>query len=432
MLIALCSFGTQARELRAASHVDSQMDSLISDHRIVYINGKPETISQQHVDSLRQIIDMFYYDQFRGFSDPAAPYFMFMARDASLSMGIGGCVRMRGWYGWGGEIPANGFVTYLIPIHPDPAKVRHFATTPAGSSLFFRVIGRNKRLGNYQVYIEANFNGYKGLGFNLKKAHATLNDWTIGYAASTFSDPAAEAPTVDAAGPNNELSTTDVLLRYMHTFKDRWSIAASVETPSTQISTDSETEVVSNWMPDFALFGQYAWGKSEHIRLAGILRTLSYRQIPEARTINKIGWGAQLSAVAHPLRPLTLYANINGGSGYESLMGDLQVEPNDLLPDPSNPTELYAPYAMGWHLGLQYNFRPNLFASVCYSQCRFFTHAGTAGSAYKRGDYLTANIFWNITPRIQAAAEFNTGTRTNRNGESHRAFRCGLLAQFSF
>jgi len=295
------------------------------------------------------------------------------------------------------------------------------------------VIGRNKKLGNYQLYIEANFNGYNGLGFNLKKAYATLNDWTVGYAASTFSDPAAVTPTIDAAGPNNKISTTAVLVRWMHTIRRRYVLAASLETPSTQIyEQPGLTQKVNNWIPDLAVFGQYAWGRSEHIRLSGIVRSLSYRDLRQQQNRNLVGWGVQLSAMVHPDRRITVYGNVNGGAGYESLMGDLQTAPYDLVPDPSDPSRLYAPYAMGWHLGLQYNLRHDLFATVSCSECRYFPRRGTPASEYKYGQYTTVNIFWNITPRIQTAAEFNTGMRRNRDGAHRRAFRLGLLAQFSF
>ena len=56
------------------------------------------------------------------------------------------------------------------------------------------------------------------MDFSLKKAYATLNDWTIGYASTTFSDPQALPPSVDAQGPNNKMDATAVLVRYMHTF----------------------------------------------------------------------------------------------------------------------------------------------------------------------------------------------------------------------
>lgn len=424
--------GTADDKLRANSLVDMQHDSLAQNHKIIYIDGKPMTITQQHEDSIRHLIDMFYFDQFRNFSDPAAPYFLFMSKDAQLAMGVGGCVRMRGWYDWGGAIPANGFAPYLIPMEPDPTNMRKFGTTPSGTSLFFRVIGRNKKLGDYQLYIEANFNGYGGKDFHLKKAYATLNDWTIGYASTTFSDPAALAPTVDASGPNNKLSATSVLVRYMHAIDRHWTVAGSLETPASAISVNDYTKKVSDWLPDVAAFMQYAWGRSEHVRMAGILRTLAYRDLKQQKNFNKLGWGLLLSAVGHPIPQMTLYGNVCGGQGFESLCADLQIGNYDLVADPHDPGRLYAPWAVGWNLGVQYNFLPNLFASVTFSESRYLPRKGTDGSEYKWGNFLAANVFWNITPRIQCGLEFDTGERKNIDGKHRRAQRVGAMAQFSF
>lgn len=423
---------SQRGKPRAKSLVDIQEDSLRANHKIIYIDGKPVSISEEHVDSLRRLIDMFYIDQFRNFSDPAAPYFLFMSKDAQLAMGVGGCVRMRAWYDWGGAVPANGFAPYLIPMVLDPTNMRKFGTTPSGSTLFFRVIGRNKKLGEYQLYIEANFNGYGGKDFHLKKAYATLNDWTVGYAPTTFSDPAALPPTVDASGPNNKLSSTSVLVRYMHPFAKRWSVAASIETPVSSMTLNENTKKVSDWLPDLAAFIQYSWGRSEHVRLAGILRTLSYRDMIKSLNYNKLGWGLLLSAVGHPLPQLTVYGNFCGGQGFESLCGDLQIGNYDLVPVPDKDGAMYAPFAIGWNLGFQYNFLPNLFASVTFSESRYLPKKGTAGEEYKWGNFLAANVFWNITPRIQCGLEFDTGERKNINGLHRRAQRVGAMAQFSF
>lgn len=418
--------------LRTNSLVDRQEDSLRSNHKIIYIDGQPIKITEQHVDSLRKLIDMFYFDQFRNFSDPAAPYFLFMSKDAQLAMGVGGCVRMRAWYDWGGAIPANGFAPYLIPMEPDPTNMRKFSATPSGSTLFFRVIGRNKKMGEYQLYIEANFNGYGGKDFHLKKAYATLNDWTIGYAPTTFSDPAALPPTVDASGPNNKLSSTSVLVRYLHPINKHWTVAASLETPSSAMTLSDSTKKVSDWLPDAAAFIQYAWGRSEHVRLAGILRTLAYRDMIQKKNFNKMGWGLLLSAVGHPFDALTIYGNVCGGQGFESLCGDLQIGNLDLVPVPGEMGKMYAPFAVGWNLGIQYNFLPNLFASVTFSESRYLPKKGTDGSEYKWGSFLAANVFWNITPRIQCGVEFDTGERKNIDGRHRRAQRVGAMAQFSF
>lgn len=418
--------------LRANSLVDRQQDSLRANHRIIYIDGQPIQISEQHLDSLKKLIDMFYFDQFRNFSDPAAPYFLFMSKDAQLAMGVGGCVRMRAWYDWDGAIPANGFAPYLIPMNPDPTNMKKFGTTPSGTSLFFRVIGRNKKLGEYQLYIEANFNGYGGKDFHLKKAYATLNDWTIGYAPTTFSDPAALPPTVDASGPNNKLSSTSVLVRYLHPLSKHWSLAVSLETPASAMTLTDSTKKVSDWLPDAAAFVQYAWGRSEHVRLAGIVRTLSYRNLIQKKNINKVGWGLLLSAVGHPIPQLTLYGNVCGGQGFESLCGDLQIGNYDLVPVLGGQGEMYAPWAIGWNVGVQYNFLHNLFASVTLSQSRYLPRKGTDGTEYKWGGFMAANVFWNITPRIQCGLEYDLGQRRNINGDHRMAQRVGAMAQFSF
>lgn len=418
---------------QSKSLVDQQVDALVDSHKIVNIDRKNQSETQAYVDSIKQQISAFYYDQFRHFSDPAAPYFLFMSKDAQLAMGIGGCVRMRGYYDWGGAIPAAGFAPYLIPMRPDPTNMRQFGTTPAGSTLFFRVLGRNKALGEYQLYIEANFNGYQGRDFHLKKAYATINDFTIGYANSTFSDPAAVAPTVDAQGPNNKISPTSVLVRYMPTFKQKWTVAVSVETPTYAIAVDNKsTAKVSTWMPDFAAFGQYQWAPGQHVRLAGIVRTLSYRDLLTSKNHNRVGWGLQLSSVAHPVSMLTTYATINYGHGTQSLGADLAIGNYDLVGTANEPGMLYSPAALGWSIGLQYNIRSNLFISTSVSECRYLPRLPVDSSEYKYGIFSDINIFWNLTPRMQVGAEFDLALRHNFDGEQRWARRVGLMAQFSF
>ena len=415
----------------AQSKEEVQRDSLMRSHRVIAIDRHTDLSNN---DSVRRVIEEYYADQFRHFQDPAAPYFLFLSRDSQLAMGIGGVVRMRGWYEWGGAIPANGFTPYLIPVgSTDPTKSRHLGTTPSGTALYFRVIGRNKKLGNYQVYIEANFNGYQSRDFLLKKAYATLNDWTIGYAASTFSDPAAVSPTVDASGPNNKMAATDVLVRWMHTWRGHWTAAASVETPSDRIDADgTQTKAVDQWLPDVAAFGQYGWGGGQHVRLAGVLRTLPYRNLITGKNINKIGWGLQLSSIARPTSSITTYITANTGRGYAGLGGDLLVGAYDLVADPAKPGELYAPLSFGYSAGVQYNFTPSVFMSGTFSQTRYLPEHQVDPSDYKYGLYMAVNAFWYLTPRIMAGVEFDLGKRQNFSGEHKWARRAGAVVQFSF
>ncbi len=427
LVSAICAFmhfGASAQHM-----VDLRQDSLERSHRIISLDNG----SRIYADSVKKMISEFYVDQFRHFQDPAAPYFMFMSRNSDLAMGIGGVVRMRGWYDWGG-VSTNGFVPYMIPIHRNPAHTRHFGTTPSGSALFFRVIGRSRTFGSFQFYIQGEFTGGNNQrDFELKKAYALVNDFTIGYASSSFSDPSAIPPTIDAAGPNNKFTVTNVLVRWMHTNSHGFGAAFSVEDPSNQIDVDQvNTESVDQWLPDFASFLQYEWDHSQHIRLAGIVRTLPYRDMLAARNRNIVGWGLQLSSIFRPTNAMTCYFIANTGKGYASLGGDMACGNYDLVGDPNKPGHLYAPQALGWCVGLQYNYKPNVFSVVSFSQSRYLPREKVDGSQYKYGLYGTATLFWDVTPRMQLGMEYNLGKRVDFDGQGRWAQRVGALAQFSF
>lgn len=419
---------------RAQSHVDAWNDSLTASHRLVYLDGKPAPAEiNSYVDSVRRVIGKFYYDQFHHFQDPEAPYFLFLSKDAALAMGIGGAVRMRAYYDWGGAVPASAFAPYLIPVTPDPAAKRAVSATPSGTCLFFRVIGQNKTLGEYQLYIEADFTGYQGRDFKLKKAYAMINDFTVGYAPSTFSDPAALPPMVDAAGPNNKIAPTTCLLRYMPVIRGRFVLAVSAEMPSTAADyTGTETARVRDWLPDLAAFAQYQWERGQHVRLSGIIRTLPYRDLTAGRNRNVAGWGVQLSSVAHPLPQLTTYLTANYGHGYASLGGDLLMGNYDLTAMPGSPGRMYAPRSWGWCAGVQYNIRPNLFFTVLGSQTRYCPRRPVAGDEYGTGYVAAANVFWMMTKRMTVAAEFDYGYRRNADGAGRSSRRANLMCQFAF
>lgn len=415
--------------------VDAQRDSVRQSHRVVSF-GRGELSASQvaYNDSVRRLIEMFYYDQFRHFSDPEAPYFLFLSRDATLAMGVGGAVRMRGYFDWGGAMPSAAFAPFTIPMTPDPTRRRHFDTTPSGTCLFFRVLGRNKALGHYQLYIEANFTGYQSRDLKLKKAYAIVNDFTIGLAPSTFSDPAAQPPVVDSQGPNNKISGSNVLVRWMRRVAPRWIAAVSAETPVSQNSTlTPQTRNVAGWVPDGAAFVQYEWGRSAHVRLAGTVRSLSYRSVDVGVNRYLAGWGILLSSVAHPLSPcLTTYASVNYGRGYAGLGGDLSHGAYDLIPDPHDSSRLYAPALLGWCVGAQWNFTPSLFVSGSVSASHFMPRAGAAADEYRRGLSADVNVFWNLTPRIQTGAEIDFGRRVDVGGAHRNAWRANLMVQFSF
>ena len=403
-------------------------DSLVADHHIMVIGGEDrETLKR---DSIRSMIENFYYDQFKNYQDPAAPYFLFMSHDANMAMGVGGVVRMRAYYDPGNSMPGAAFTPYNVPMGDTPLNRNHFGTTPSGTSLFLRVLGRNTKVGSYQLYIQAKFNGYD---FKLSKAYATLNDWTVGYATSTFSDGSAIAPTVDANGSTMSMDFSALLVRWMHTFKKSGiTVAASVETPQQAIQTDENVASRSNTFPNLAAMVQYEWASEQHVRLSAITRVLPYRDLVNGTNHSPMGFGLQLSAVGNPVAPLTLYAIGNIGRSYSNVGGDFLMGQYDLVENLDAPGRLRTVPSWSYFLGASYHFSHKLMASVTFGQARNMTSAPREADGYKYGLYGAANVFYYFTPRISVGAEANFGRRQNFDGNHAWARRIGAMCQFSF
>ena len=397
-------------------------DSLVADHHIMVIGGEDrETLKR---DSIRSMIENFYYDQFKNYQDPAAPYFLFMSHDANMAMGVGGVVRMRAYYDPGNSMPGAAFTPYNVPMGDTPLNRNHFGTTPSGTSLFLRVLGRDTKVGSYQLYIQAKFNGYEGRDFKLSKAYATLNDWTVGYATSTFSDGSAIAPTVDANGSTMSMDFSALLVRWMHTFKKSGiTVAASVETPQQTIQTDENVASRSNTFPNLAAMVQYEWASEQHVRLSAITRVLPYRDLVNGTNHSPMGFGLQLSAVGNPVAPLTLYAIGNIGRSYSNVGGDFLMGQYDLVENLDAPGRLRTVPSWSYFLGASYHFS---------HKARNMMSAPREADGYKYGLYGAANVFYYFTPRISVGAEANFGRRQIFDGNHAWARRIGAMCQFSF
>lgn len=404
------------------------------EHQIVkFGNGSS---SQSESDELLQ---RFYFDQFRHAHDPLAPYFMFMSKDSKLALGIGGVFNATAFYDWNGTDNASGFIPYSIPMTRNDAQRHRIGTTVGQSAIFLRLFGKSTRFGWYQLYIKGKFSG-GGPGtynFQLSKAYASIGDVTAGYAETTFSDPAAQPNTVDPQGPNGELGETTMLVRYMHTFKgNAWTVAASAEAPQQQVPSSSEAIAANAYMPDFGAFLQYQWADGlYHVRASGIVRGFEYRDLPTATNHRTLGWGAHLSTVANPLPATTLYGAVIYGSGISSLNNDLSNSANglDMLPETSDPGRMNTARSFSWYAALQYNYRPDLYSTVMFSETRLLPgQLSVDGDTYKYGLYGTANLFYNPTPRLTLGAEYNLGARKDFSGDRRWVNRIGMTCQYSF
>lgn len=229
------------------------------------------------------------------------------------------------------------------------------------------------------------------------------------------------------------MSATSVLVRWMHDLPKGFTVAASIETPDESIEVIADkTARSSQYIPDVAVFAQWGFNTSDHIRLAAICRSLTYRDLLTQKNRITPGWGVQLSSLWSPIPQLTLYGTVNGGAGYASLGGDWLMGNYDLVEDRNHPGRLYAPYVVGGYAGVQYNITPSIFISGTFGGTRYCPRFKLQPDAYKEGLYMAANVYWYLTPRISCGTEIDLGRRRNGDGATRWAHRLNAFAQFSF
>lgn len=430
LLFAGAVLAAGAAMAQISSPSDEQLQRLISSHHIIYFGD-----SQQVLDSVQKadLIESFYLDQYRHAQDPRAPYFMLMSRGGKMAMGIGGKIQALAFYDMHGMVDGNGFAPYNIPITTNPLAPNGMQMNMGNSAIFLTAFGNDRHFGNYIVYLEAKFTGNNNHYFTLKKAYATVGDWTLGLAKSTFTDPSSQPSTVETVGPNSEVDATRFLLRWMHQLPGKWTVAASIENATDNVAATQYSALSSTYMPNIAAFIQYGTQK-QHVRLSGILKNMRYRDLVAGNNQYVTGWGVNLTTCVRPLPALTVFAGANTGKGIGSLVNDLSQGSNDLIGYADRLGKMYAPTSFGYYGALQYNFRPNLFSTLIFSQERILPkhHSLYDGDQYKYGLYGTANVFYSITPRCVVGAEFTVGKRANMDHSSHVAYRAGLTAEFSF
>ena len=193
------------------------------------------------------------------FHDPNAPRFLLTDQKGKFALGIGGYVRATAEYDFGGIVDDVDFYPALIPQRGSGNFAKNqFQMDITTSTLFLKLVGRTKHLGDFVVYTAGNFRG-DGKTFELQNAYAQFLGFTIGYSYGSFMDLAALPPTIDFAGPNGSAFYRTTQLSYMCDKLKNWKFGVAMEMPSVDGTTNSNVSINTQRMPDFATSAQYNW-----------------------------------------------------------------------------------------------------------------------------------------------------------------------------
>ena len=378
------------------------------------------------------------------FREPDVPRFLLTDTKGRFALGIGGYVQAVAEYDFGGIVKNVDFLPSSIPAPGTTAVKNQFQMDISTSTLFLKMVGRTKKLGDFILYTAGNFRG-DNYGFQLLHAYIQFLGFKAGYSYGNFMDMAAVPSTIDFAGPCGVAFYRSVQFAYTYSKLKNWEFTGAIELPvvdgtyGSYSVLENASESAAQRMPDFTANVQYNWGPNSQIRAAAIVRSMTYdsfNSIGQISAKSEIGWGVQLSSVFMMGQKLQFFGQANYGKGISQYMNDLSCLDVDLVPDPDDPSKMQALPMMGWMAGLQYDFSSSVFASTTYSATRLYSANGWPvqnSDFYRYGQYFACNVFWNVTKDLQVGAEYLRGWRTGFLDNSTRhANRINAMVQYSF
>lgn len=390
------------------------------------------------------VIEIMQSTRLPHFREPNAPRFLLVDQEGKFALGIGGYVQAVAEYDFGGIVHNIDFFPALITPKGVGGARNQFQMDIATSSIFLKLVGKTKKLGNFIVYVNGNFRG-NNMAFQLQNAYVQFLGILAGYNYGNFMDLAACPTTIDFAGPSGVIFYRTTQFSYTYNLKNKFRFTVAAEMPSVDAqynTTEDEintSESAAQRMPDFVSHVQYNWGPNSQIRAAGMIRSMTYNSINKAGDVHarsEIGWGAQLSSTFTFAKKFQFFGQVNYGKGIGQVFNDISTLNVDIVPDPENPQKMQTLPMFGWYAGLQYNICPSVFMSSTYSQSRIYPEKGWPSENsdfFRYGQYFVINAFWNITPNLQTGIEYLRGWRTpfEKNAKAH-ANRMNVMMQYSF
>lgn len=412
---------------------------------VLKVNAQRQVVEQTDTSSMKLIhtrtkghhlIDYLHATTSKHFQDPIAPRFLLYDQQRKIAFGIGGYVRVATSYDFkGSPVNTSNFIPANIPVPMDPLTKNALRMDASKSTLFFKLVGDNDKVGKFQAYISGSFTGANN-SFTLDDAYVSLLGFTVGRTWSTFNDIAAVPPTVDFQGPNGAAEMRTTQIRFSNSITEGLSFGIAAELPKTTATyLPTENREMAQRIPDIPAYLQYNWGKSagSHARIAGVLRNMNYRNLVLDKTETATGYGVQFSTTTKLASFMQFYGQATYGKGIAQYINDLSGRGLSLVNDEEKSGKMIAQEALGWFTQVQFNLSPAVFTTLGYSQAKIFPQVQDDESdKYRYGQYVVGNVFYNIGTDFQLGMEYLWGNRVNMNHEKAAANRIQALVKFNF
>lgn len=362
-------------------------------------------------------------------NDNGLPRFAIVGKNHKYYIGIGAQFLGEAVYDFGDNMSNP---TLFIPSSITPSSKGNKSSLGFGwqsSSVYLNVVALPGTKDQVGLFFKGNFMGNDN-SFDCFHFYAKYRGLTAGYTSSAFTDGAAEPMTIDFEGPNGYPFIFLFNASWTQNFTKNFSGAIGIDAPSASLTTGNNTATVNQRIPAIPLYLQYAWnGGNSHVRLSGLIRPMQYRNIEKDKNSCMTGLGIQLSGMTQVYGPLSFSYNAAYGKGIATYLQD----DNGLDLDAVSTTtagKLGMMKTMGVTAGLNYVFNPKLSSNVVFSHLTNWLpeNGVVAGDTYRYGDYVAANLIYNVNQYVSAGIEYDYGKRMSFNGQSLDASR--LQVQF--
>ncbi|GEM_PF-485713 len=368
-----------------------------------------------------------------------APSFVIKTANNNFIMTIGGEINpILGW-----DIGNNlykqddagiSFVTSAIPVPAVAGHKSDYYINPLNGSLYLQVVGFAGTKNQITGYVKAGTNGMDSQ-LALQRAYVVWRNFTGGLKLTMFQDDyACQPPTIDPEGPSGCVSAAVYELSYTSPSYRGFRYAIGVDMPSyytskgyyrgkdypefddKQVLNDNTEQMV----PDIPAWVEYSWSSMNRVRLSGMFRHFSYRDLVAGKRRGVVGWGVMLSGNIQPVKPLTFYYQLAYGKGIGAYIQDIAGKPISFVPDNKEPGKMKASPMMGANIGVSYNPTSRLQFNAMFSEARIwdvrdYCNALPEGQNYKYALYGAVNCFYNITSYLQVGLEYLWGRRVTWN-----------------
>ena len=378
------------------------------------------------------------------FNAPDMPRFAIVGKERKFYLGIGGFLKTSVSYDLGNPINNGlGFTTSSIPMDNLPGNESLVQMNAGASNLFFNFVALPHTKNQIGAYINFDFSGNgANYGLSLKSAYLTYKGFSFGYKPSLFTDGAASAQTVDQQGPNSMTFLFNAVLNYQYAFNKHWKVGVGLEMPVVNATYGNYTYEVNQRVPDIPFYVQYGWKDGEGwIRLSGLIRNMYYRDIVSNKTEDVVGYGVKLSGSTMLGHKVRMFYQTVYGKGLGSYIQDMQGLGLDMVPI-GVTGELKSVEALGSYTGFQWKISPKFSSAIIFSEVKcFLPDSDNAvlsdenvmpSSTYEMAQYLVTNLFYNITPSVQAGVEYLWGSRKNIDGSFKQDTRLQTAVRVNF